>query len=293
MLAAYFADTNSAWPTWLAALATAGGCAALSPIIVAKRWAFVSEGIGHSAYGGAGVVWLLAVLLPAADVLRGYGAVIVAAGLAAMVTALLIGYLQRRAGHTGLGFDTATGVVLTASLAMGFFAQSIFAGKYGGTPMAATSLLFGSSVRVTTEAGLAALGVTSAVIAGLLLFRREVLSWTLDADGATLQGVPGAAVQYGLLVALAATVALGAQLVGAVLVTALLVVPGAAATLVGRQMQHVWLLSTAAALVAMLGGLGMQTISPAVPLGPAVVGMLVLEFVVALTAQRLLISEAA
>ena len=279
--------TGPWWPAPLAAMAVAGCCAMLSPLVVAKRWAYVSEGIGHSAYGGAGVVWLLATLLPGVAFFHSYAAVVIAAGLAALAIAVLIGYLQRRTARTGLGFDTATGVVLTATLAFGFAAQVHYQQSFGNQPTAATALLFGANLDITPAASLAATLVAGSVVAGLALQWRAVLAWTLHPDTAQLQGVPTGLVQFGLLLGLALTVALGAQLVGAVLVTAMLVVPGAVATLLGRQLQQVWLISAVASVVAMLGALGLQRAVPTMPLGALVVGLLAVEFIAALLVSRL------
>src|SRR6185312_12860997 len=45
-----------------AALAVA--CAILSVIVVARRWAFIGEGMSHSGFGGAGLAWFVMLLVP-------------------------------------------------------------------------------------------------------------------------------------------------------------------------------------------------------------------------------------
>ena len=49
------------------ALTLAIACAALSIPVVLRRWAFIGEGIGHSAFGGAGMAWIAALLIPSLD----------------------------------------------------------------------------------------------------------------------------------------------------------------------------------------------------------------------------------
>ena len=50
-------------PSTLAAIAATAAmaiaCASLSVFVVARRWAFIGEGIAHSGFGGAGLAWLL------------------------------------------------------------------------------------------------------------------------------------------------------------------------------------------------------------------------------------------
>ena len=274
-------------PLIVAAGAVAVSCAVLSPIVVAKRWAYVSEGIGHSAFGGAGVVWLLAIALPQVAFLHSYEASILAAGVAALGVAMLVGYLHRRTADSGLGFDTAVGIVLTATLAFGFAARSLYDARFNAAPVGAEALLFGSNLQITTAAAGGACFVTLGILGGLALNLRAVLGWVLHDETARLQGTSVALVEHALLLALALTIALGAQLVGAVLVAALLVVPGAIATLVARDLKQVWTLSAVAAVGATAVALVLHGLAASLPLGPLVVGGLGLMFVVALLWSRL------
>ena len=49
-----------ALPEILTTTSVAAACAVLSVFVVSRRWAFIGEGIGHSGFGGAGTVWMLA-----------------------------------------------------------------------------------------------------------------------------------------------------------------------------------------------------------------------------------------
>src|SRR5688572_33265588 len=54
-------------PAIVVAGSLAVACAVLSVFVVARRWAFIGEGISHSGFGGAGTVWLLALAFPGLD----------------------------------------------------------------------------------------------------------------------------------------------------------------------------------------------------------------------------------
>jgi ABC-type Mn2+/Zn2+ transport system permease subunit len=262
-------------------------CAALSPLVVARRWAFIGEGVSHSGYGGAGVIWLLSLLLPGAAFLREPAGVMLGVAALSIATALVIGRLTRDRRLGFLGFDAAVGIVLTASLAFGFLARAIYEAQTSALPAEAHSLLFGDVRTVDAPRALMTLLVAGAVVAGLWLTARQTLSYAFDPELAAVSGVPAGAVHYGLLAAIAAVIVVAAPLVGVVLVTALLVIPGAIGALLGATLGRLYVLSFAAALLAVLGALGLSRASHALPLGPLIVLALVIEFGVAATASRL------
>jgi manganese/iron transport system permease protein len=274
------------WPLPVAAASAAVACAALSPLVVARRWAFVGEGVSHSGYGGAGVVWLATLLLPGATFLRSSGAVMVGVALFSVGTALVIGKLTREKKLGFLGFDAAVGIVLTASLALGFVARSVYENSVGAAPVESQSLLFGDVRSVDPARALLTLALAAAVIAGLWLCAKETLSYAFEPELAEVGGVPAGAVHYGLLASIAAVIVAGAPLVGVVLITALLILPGAIGALAGRTMTRLYVLSFAAALGAVALAALARWASPMLPLGPMIVFALVVEFALAGLACR-------
>src|SRR3982751_315475 len=104
-----------------ATAAMAIACASLSVFVVARRWAFIGEGIAHSGFGGAGLAWLAMLVFPSllAQPAFTYGTVVVFC----IATAFGIGAVSRNAR---ISSDTAIGIFMVASLAFGFLAQQIF-----------------------------------------------------------------------------------------------------------------------------------------------------------------------
>ena len=281
----------ASWALPLAATAIAVACAALSPLVVARRWAFVGEGVSHSGYGGAGLVWLLSLIFPASELLRSPAGVTLGVAMFGLLAAVGIGRLARGRATGALGFDAATGIFLTASLAFGFLARSVYESRTGASPVEAASLLFGDVRTVAADQAILTALVAAAAVAGLWLCGKEVLAYAFDPELAEIGGVPAAAVHYGLLVAMALVVVVAAKLVGVVLVTALLVLPGATAGLLGGRLARVYAWSFAVAVAAVVAALLVQAwtrgaTGTAVPLGPVVVLALVTEFLVAWAASR-------
>src|SRR5688572_19915628 len=88
----------------IATAAMAVACAVLSVFVVARRWAFIGEGISHSGFGGAGAAWLIMLASPAlaAQAWLPHVAILVFC----IATALAIGYLSRGnrvAGDAAIG----------------------------------------------------------------------------------------------------------------------------------------------------------------------------------------------
>lgn len=189
--------------------------------IVLRRLAFFTHAVGSAAFPGLVVAgpWGLAPPLAAAGS---------ALGLAGGVSAL-----RRRAGT-----DVATGLLLTAALAVGVvLASDVYEAGAG-----VDRLLFGSLLGVTDGdlalAAAAAVGVPAADAA----MRRRWLVTSFDPDARS-----GRAGDLLLLALIAGAAVVALDAVGALLVSALFVVPAATAALVARSVRQLQLMAVALA----------------------------------------------
>jgi ABC-type Mn2+/Zn2+ transport system permease subunit len=270
-----FSATISAVPL-AATVAMATACAALSVFVVARRWAFIGEGISHSGFGGAGLAWLLMLAVPALaeQAWVPHAAVLVFC----LGTALAIGYLSRGSRVTG---DAAIGIFLVASLAFGFLAQHIFHHVRGVNPVEFDALLFGQLGVIDPARALATVLVSCAVLITLAGMGKEILSYCFDPLMAQASGVRAGFIHYLLMILIAVTVIVGMPIIGSPLVTALLVLPGVTATLLTRQLRHVIAIAIAVAVISALVGVWIQSAWRFIPVGPAVVLTLFVEFLAA------------
>lgn len=94
--------------------------------------------------------------------------------------------------------------------------------------------------------------------------------WTFDEDLALAAGVPVEGLRYCVLLAIAATVILAVKLVGVLLVTAMLILPGATGALCGRSPLAIAAVSVASSLGCLLSGLLISNQGDAPP-GPVIV----------------------
>lgn len=267
--------------TLLTSLALALACAILSVIVVLRRWAFIGEGISHSGFGGAGTAWLLMLAFPALDQhwVPYFAVVIFCVG-----TALAIGALSRgKSVHA----DAAIGIFLTASLAWGFLAQQVYFHKRHASPTLFENLLFGQLVAFSSEYTLAAIAICAAVVLAVIAFWKQIIAYSFDPLLAETSGVPAGFIHYLLMVLIALLIVIGVRVAGSVLITAMLILPGATALLMSRKLETVVGASVLVALIGTTAGLLINARVGYLPAGPAMVLVLFIEFMLAWMLTRL------
>lgn len=264
------------WPGVIAGAAAAALCGPLSVFVAARRMAFMTQGVSHAAMGGAGVAAILGLSGAAAS-----GAI----GAACLLAALLVGIVSAR-GRTSA--DTAVGVVLVASMALGailidYRLDHPLPGA--SRPPSWESLLFGSILTVRAGDAWLAAAVGGVGLLAMWLARRSLLATTVDplAHRAAGGGSVWPALLLAALVGIGVVVAM--KLVGIVLATALLVLPGAGALRIGSRVRAVFVIATCAALAGVAGGLVLSFETDAPP-GAASALTLTLWWLIAAAVSR-------
>lgn len=225
-------------------------CGVLGAYVVTRRMAFISTALTHTVLPGVVFAYL-----------RDFSIYWGALG-AALLTALGVGGI---AGGRELREDTAIGVVLSFMFAAGVALMSLRR-SYRDFQ----DLLFGSALGVT-DADLWMIGGASAlVLAVLALFHKELELSSYDEEHARRCGCSPAMLRILLLVLVALGTVSCVRLVGALLTTALLVTPAAAALLVARTLPRVMAVAALIGSVSGVGGLVLSYYHP-VPSGAAVV----------------------
>lgn len=186
---------------------------ALGVFTVMRGQSFAGEALGDIGTSGGSAAFLAGV-----GPLWGF----LVAGVAAAGAMELVG-IQRARGR-----DLATGIVLGAS--MGLAALLLYLDTtIHNTTGAAVTVLFGSIFTIGSSAIPLVLALSAIVGAALLLIHRPLLLSTVSPDIAAARGVPVRLVGAAHLLTLAVAMALCALTIGAILSTALLIGPAAAA----------------------------------------------------------------
>lgn len=210
--------------------------------LVHREMAMIGDTLAHSAFAG------VAAGLFANAVLSLTIPPLLTALLVAAVAALLV---QALVDYTGAYRDTSLAIVLTGSFAVG---SVLITATDGGIAVGINAYLFGSLATVS-RANAAILLVMSVVVGGVVAVAyRPLLYVTFDEIGARAAGLDVGRYNR-LLAVLTAVVVVGAmQIMGVILVAAMLVVPVAAAAQVARSFkQSLWYAILAAEFSVVVG----------------------------------------
>lgn len=251
-----------------AALGGLGVALAAGPLgcfVVWRRMAYFGDATAHAAI--LGVALSLAFSLPVF-----YGALFVALTMAFLVMLL---------SDRGLAEDTLLGVLAHSALAFGLVAVSF-------VPTARLDLgayLFGEILAVT-KGDLAVIWGGAALVLGLLIWRwQKLLSATLSPDLAWASGINPDRERLILTIALAIVVAVAIKVVGVLLISAMLIIPAAAARRFSSTPEVMAILAAVIGGASVLGGL-QAAFSFDTPTGPSMVVAATVVFVVSLILGR-------
>lgn len=154
--------------------------------------------------------------------------------------------------------DIAVGVILSTALGLGI----LFISLYQGYSTDAYSVLFGEVLGISQQDVVVALAVGAFVLLAVGVMYRPLLFASVDEESAEAKGVPVQFLSFAFLLVLALAVAEAIQIVGVLLIFALLVTPAAIAERLVTRPSAVVLLSVVLALLFTWGGLVMAYYLP-------------------------------
>lgn len=209
----------------------------LSTMIVTGRMSFFSDALGHSAFTGIAI-----------GAICGIAAPIWAAVIFSIFFALLFSFVRSRSNQAA---DTLIGVFSSTAVALGIFAATL-----GGSSFTKyNKYLIGDILSISpAEIGMLALTLI-AVTVFLLLYANRLALTSVHPQLASSRGIPVKASQTLFTVAIAVVVTLSISSVGLLILNSLLVLPGASARNVARNLKQYHLSSVLFALIAGLTGL--------------------------------------
>ena len=185
-------------------------CAVVGTYIVLRGIAFIGDAIAHAGFPGVVAAYMLSVPF------------YLGAAVAAVSTALAIGYVTKRGG---LRQDTAIGVLFAGMFALGVFLFSTIQGYVADL----FSFLLGNVLAIGPEDLIALLLLGLGVMLVVALLWKELLYATFDPLGAAASGMPVDRLEYLFLALVALTIVVSLQAVGIILVVAMLITPAATA----------------------------------------------------------------
>jgi len=210
----------------LAAVLVGVACAVIGCYVILRSMAFIGDAMAHSILPGVAVAYLLK------------GNLLVGALVAAVAVALGIGAFSRSGA---IREDSAIGILFAAALSLGVLLIS----SMRTYAVDLSHILFGNVLGVSTFDLALTAGLVVVVFAVILALYKELLVVSFDPVLAATLRLPTETLRIVLLVLLALTIVVSLQSVGVGLVSAMLVTPGATASLLTRRLPRMMGLAAA------------------------------------------------
>jgi ABC-type Mn2+/Zn2+ transport system permease subunit/Mn-dependent DtxR family transcriptional regulator len=215
-------------------------CGVLGCFIILRRMALIGDALAHAILPGVVIGFMVAG--------KGQLTLFLGAVIAGVVTALLIGFVNR---HSRIKEDTAIGVVFTGAFALGILLIS----QLKTVHLDLQHFLFGDPLGVS-QADIWLTAVIGMIVVGsIILFYKQLLLTSFDPVMAAAMGMATGVVHYFLMTILSMTVVASLQAVGIVLVVAMLITPGATAYLLTDRLPRMLMLAALVGVASAVFGL--------------------------------------
>lgn len=249
---------STIWIALMGFLVTAA-CGLVGVYLILRRMALVGDAISHSVLPGIVIAFLIAQS-------RNSAAMFAGALVAGVVTTLLIELIHKK---SRVKQDAAIGIAFTSLFALGVILVSLYASKvdldqecvlYGeiafvplDEPVRLAGMVLGPAAVVRMEA------VLLLTVLFIVVFYKELLVSSFDPGLASSLGINATLVHYALMCWLSVVIVSAFESVGAILVIAMLILPGATASLLVDRLPRVMMLSVVHAAVSSVLGIHLAT----------------------------------
>lgn len=252
----------------LACLLASIGCGIIGTYVVVKRIGFLAGGIAHSVLAGMGIAYFSG------------GSPLVGALLAALVSAVLIGWIN-------LKWRQNEDILIAAFWSVGMAIGIIFISRSEGYNIDLMSYLFGNILLVSGQDLYLMLLLDIVIIVLVVMFYRQFLAATFDEEFSRLRGINIEFYYILLLCMVALTVVLLIQIVGLILVLALLILPAASAAQFVHSMRNMMVLSAVFSTFITIAGL-ILSYEPDLPSGATIIIMAGIFYICSIIIQSVL-----
>ena len=241
-----------------ALLGVVGGL--ISVFVMARDIPFAVHGVSELSFAGAAFALLIGFDVVAGSI------------VGSIVAALIIGI--------GGAKDSEKNAIIGVLMPFGLGLAILFLALYDGRAASKFGLLTGQIVAITPGQILTLIICALAVLVALAIVWRPLMFSSLDPEVARAKGVPVNVLTIVFMLTLGLAVALSVQVVGVLLVLALLITPAAAATQLSASPVWVPVLSVIFAVTASVGGILIALGSPVVPISPFVTTISFLIYII-------------
>jgi len=222
---------------FLAAIFIAGIAPMLGVFLVIRRQSLMADTLSHVSLAGVALGFFLN-LNPTGTTL-----------LVVVIAAIIMEYLQNMYSSYS---EISIAILMAAGLAVALVLMSL---APGNSAVSIQSYLFGSIVTITWQQ-VVFLGILFVLVGILfLLFKRPMYVLTFDEDIAAVDGLPVRTMSMIFNIVTGVAIAVMIPIAGALLISAIMVLPAAIGMRVGKSFNIVILVSVLVGFVGMIGGL--------------------------------------
>ena len=242
-------------------------CSALFGIVlVLKRFSFIGDGLSHVAFGALAIATVLNITDNMLIVLP--------------VTVVCAILLLKTGQNTKIKGDAAIAMLSVGALAVGYLVMSIFSSS-GNVAGDVCSTLFGSFSIITLSVSEVVVCITLSLVVILLfiLSYNRIFSVTFDESFATASGIRASVYNLFIAVITAIIIVLAMNLVGSLLISALVIFPALSAMRIMRTFKSVVIFATVISVTCALVGI-FSAIIFSTPVGPTIVICDILAFLI-------------
>ena len=245
----------------------------LGVTLVLKRFSYIGDGLSHVAFGAIAIA---AVLHLSDDMV-----------LVMPITIVCAILLLRTGQKTRIRGDAAIAMISVGALAVGYLLMNIFSAS-SNLSGDVCSTLFGSMSILTLSRGEVWLSVilSLAVVVIFLLFYNRIFAVTFDENFARAAGTRVEAYNLRIAVVIAVIIVLAMNLVGSLLISALIIFPAMSAMRLFRSFRAVTIASAVLSVFCALLGI-LISIVASTPVGSTIVGMDILAFLICVAVARI------
>lgn len=226
-------------------------CGVMGSYVVVKRMSFLAGGIAHTVLSGMGIAYFLG------------KSPIAGAIVAALAAAWVIGLVSLHWRQTA---DTIIAALWSIGMAVGV----VFISKTPGYNVDLMSYLFGNILMIPRTDLYIMAALDGIIVLVVVLFYQQFLAVSFDEEFARLRGLPVEFFYLLLLTLIALTVVVLIQVVGLILVIALLTLPAAIATQYLRRLAPIMVLAAMLGMLFTSGGLALSY-GPDLPAGATMI----------------------
>ena len=246
----------------------------LGVTVVLKRFSFIGDGLSHVAFGAMAIAAVL-------NLSNNMYLVLPFTVIAAIL-------LLRTGKNTKIQGDAAIAVISVSSLALGYLLMNVFSSSANLAGDVCSTLFGSTSILTLTKAEVYLCVILSiAVIAAFIVFYNEIFAVTFDENFAQAVGTHASLYNLVIAVITAIIIVLAMNLVGSLLISALVIFPALSAMRVLRSFKSVIICSAAVSVVCSVSGL-LISILAGTPVGSTIVAVNLFVFVVFSVAGKFL-----